>query len=142
MPAENFVSTPGRGISCETALGKIEVCKRGAFAGEIEGSKILSDFEKQHGGETLVAVALDGGLRGLIALGDTLRGEAKTAVDELRALSIDAEMLTGDNEAAAKAVADAVGIAKFSANAMPADKFNEVERLAKSGRTVAWWATA
>ena len=136
LPAENFVSTPGRGISCETALGKIEVCKRGAFAGEIEGSKILSDFEKQHGGETLVAVALDGNLRGLIALGDTLRGEAKTAVDELRALSIDAEMLTGDNEAAAKAVADAVGIAKFSANAMPADKFNEVERLAKGGRTV------
>ena len=45
-------------------------------------------------------------------------------------------MLTGDNDAAAKAVADAVGIAKFSANAMPADKFNEVERLAKSGRTV------
>ena len=136
LPAENFVSVPGRGISCETALGKIEVCKRGAFAGEIEGSKILSDFEKQHGGETIVAVALDGNLRGLIALGDTLRSEAKTAVDELRALSIDAEMLTGDNEAAAKAVADAVGIAKFSANAMPADKFNEVERLAKSGKTV------
>ena len=136
LPAENFVSVPGRGISCETALGKIEVCKRGAFAGEIEGSKTLSDFEKQHGGETIVAVALDGNLRGLIALGDTLRGEAKTAVDELRALSIDAEMLTGDNEAAAKAVADAVGIAKFSANAMPADKFNEVERLAKSGKTV------
>lgn len=136
LPAENFVSVPGRGISCETALGKIEVCKRGAFAGEIEGSKTLSDFEKRHGGKTIVAVSLCGSLRGLLALGDTLRSEAKTVIDELRSLSVAAEMLTGDNEAAAKAVADAVGIAKFSANAMPADKFNEVERLAKSGRIV------
>ena len=136
LPAENFVSVPGRGISCESPLGKIEVCKHRVFADEIKSSKSLSDFENRHAEKTIVAVSLDCRLRGLIALGDTPRNEAKTAIDELRSLSVDAEMLTGDNEAAAKAVADAVGIAKFSANAMPADKFNEVERLAKSGRTV------
>ena len=136
LPAENFVSVPGRGISCESPLGKIEVCKHRVFADEIKSSKTLSDFENRHAEKTIVAVSLDCRLRGLIALGDTPRNEAKTAIDELRSLSVDAEMLTGDNEAAAKAVADAVGIAKFSANAMPADKFNEVERLAKSGRTV------
>ena len=136
LPAENFASVPGRGISCESPLGKIEVCKHRVFADEIKSSKTLSDFETRHAEKTIVAVSLDCRLRGLIALGDTPRNEAKTAIDELRSLSVDAEMLTGDNEAAAKAVADAVGIAKFSANAMPADKFNEVERLAKSGRTV------
>ncbi|MCT2584246.1 heavy metal translocating P-type ATPase [Actinophytocola gossypii] len=88
-------------------------------------------------GHTAVAVAWDGEVRGLLVVADTVKPTSAEAVRQLRALGLTPVMLTGDNEAAARAVADEVGIDEVIAGVLPADKVSEVRRLQESGRVVA-----
>jgi P-type Cu+ transporter len=87
-------------------------------------------------GRTAVVVERGGRLAGAIALGDTVKREAKSAVEGLRSMGIDVELLTGDNERAAGAVAEAVGIERVRAGVSPEGKLAEIERLQKEGKKV------
>jgi P-type Cu+ transporter len=94
--------------------------------------------EKAEGeGQTVVAVAWDGQLRGLLALADTLKPSSQEAVRELKALGLEPVLLTGDNERAAHAIAAQVGIERVRAGVMPAEKAEEIARLQEAGATVA-----
>ena len=86
---------------------------------------------------TVVAVEVDGIVRGLLAIGDEVRPTTRAAVDELRRLGLEPVMVTGDNEAVARAVAAEVGITRFAADARPEDKVAEVAALREQGRVVA-----
>lgn len=66
---------------------------------------------------------------------DAVRPEAKSCIEELQGLGIDCAMLTGDNEANARGVAQAVGIRSWRANLLPADKLECVRELKASGPT-------
>ncbi len=88
-------------------------------------------------GQTVVAVAWNGALHGLIALADTLKPTSRQAVADLRALGLTPVLLTGDNERAALAIARAVGIDEVRAEVLPAEKAAEVERLQHEGACVA-----
>ncbi len=88
-------------------------------------------------GQTIVAAAWDGQLHGLLALADTLKPSSQEAVRELKALGLEPVLLTGDNERAARAIADEVGIERVLAEVMPAGKAEEVARLQEEGATVA-----
>jgi Cu+-exporting ATPase len=88
-------------------------------------------------GETVVAVAWDGQLRGLLALSDTLKPTSVEAIAELKELGLTPVLLTGDNERAARAIAEEVGIEQVRAEVLPSDKAAEVERLQSKGATVA-----
>ncbi|GAB3452555.1 heavy metal translocating P-type ATPase [Actinophytocola sediminis] len=88
-------------------------------------------------GRTAVAVGWDGRVRAVIVVADTVRPTSAEAVARLRALGLTPVLLTGDNAAAAHAVAAEVGITEVIAEVLPADKVAVVERLRAEGRVVA-----
>ena len=88
-------------------------------------------------GQTAVAVGWDGEARGLLVVADTVKPTSREAVERLRALGLRPVLLTGDNEATARAVAAEVGIEEAIAEVLPAEKAAVIERLQAEGRNVA-----
>jgi cation-transporting P-type ATPase A/B/Cu+-exporting ATPase len=88
-------------------------------------------------GRTAVLVGWDGQLRGALAVGDTVKPSAAAAVAGLRGLGLRPVLLTGDNEATARAVAAAVDIDDVVAGILPADKAAAIRDLQARGRRVA-----
>src|SRR5207244_1595362 len=85
---------------------------------ELERARELAESE----GKTVVAVAWDGEVRGLVAVADRVKPTSAEAVAALRKLDLTPVLLTGDNERAALAVAGAVGIERVLANVLPHEK--------------------
>ncbi|WP_309113279.1 heavy metal translocating P-type ATPase [Saccharothrix sp.] len=94
-----------------------------------------ADAESQ--GRTAVLVAWDGEARGVLVVADTVKPTSAEAITQLRGLGLKPVLLTGDNEAAAKAVAAEVGIDEVIAEVLPKDKVDVVARLQAEGRVVA-----
>jgi Cu+-exporting ATPase len=88
-------------------------------------------------GRTATLLAWSGRARAVLVVADTPRPTSKEAIAQLRALGLEPILLTGDTEAAARTVADEVGIDTVIADARPADKVDVVAGLQAEGRTVA-----
>jgi Cu+-exporting ATPase len=88
-------------------------------------------------GKTAVYVGADDSAKGLVAIADTLKPEAREAVSELKRLGLEVAMLTGDNRRTAEAIAAEAGIDRVLAEVLPGDKVAEVRRLQEEGRRVA-----
>jgi P-type Cu+ transporter len=89
------------------------------------------------GGDSTLAVMVDGFIIGRLRVEDTPRPEAQSTVAELRAMGIDVAMLTGDNPRAAERVASQMGIGRVLAGVLPNEKAAEIERLQATGAKVA-----
>ena len=74
---------------------------------------------------------------GFLCFTDKLKSTAKKAVEFLQSKNIEVIMLTGDNEATARAVANELGIKNYQANCLPEDKINKIKELQKQGKVVA-----
>jgi P-type Cu+ transporter len=139
-PVSEFRNHAGLGIEA-LVDGKATLVGRPAFLADraVELSDDARAWQKQAEarGETVVAVAWDGQLRGLLALADTLKPSSVEAIRELRKLGLTPVLLTGDNERAARAIATEVGIEQVRAEVLPSEKAAEVERLQSQGATVA-----
>jgi P-type E1-E2 ATPase len=85
-------------------------------------------------GLTVIGVARDGVLLGLVALGDALRPDAAETVRRLHALGIRTSLVTGDNEQAARHFASVAGIEDVRARVLPAEKATLIRRLQATGR--------
>ena len=88
-------------------------------------------------GQTAVLAAWDGEVRALLVVADTVKPTSAEAVASLKALGLRPLLLTGDNEATARAVAAEVGIDEVIAEVLPAGKADVVRRLQAEGRVVA-----
>ncbi|MEV6274672.1 heavy metal translocating P-type ATPase [Nocardia sp. NPDC051832] len=88
-------------------------------------------------GKTAVAVGWDGRARGVLVVADAVKPTSAEAISQLKALGLTPIMLTGDNAAAARAIADEVGIDEVIAEVMPQDKVDTVKRLQAEGKVVA-----
>lgn len=138
----DFAGTAGLGVtgSVVTESGEHAVIVgRPAFLAE-HGMPINGlGAEVDAAGRTVVAVGWDGVARGLLVLGDTVKPTSAAAIGELRRLGLRPMLLTGDNRAAADAIADEVGIAsdEVIADVLPAGKVAAVAELQKQGRVVA-----
>ncbi|MBF6204959.1 copper-translocating P-type ATPase [Streptomyces gardneri] len=88
-------------------------------------------------GKTAVAVGWDGKARGVLVVADAVKATSAEAVSQLRALGLTPIMLTGDNRAAADAIAAQVGIDEVIAEVLPQDKVDMVKRLQAEGKVVA-----
>ena len=93
--------------------------------------------EHQLAGETVMYLAADGKLVGLIGVSDPIKASTPAAIQELRGEGIEVVMLTGDNYNTAKAVAEKLGIARFEADVLPDQKANVVKALQAEGKIVA-----
>ncbi|WP_143603921.1 HAD-IC family P-type ATPase, partial [Tychonema bourrellyi] len=137
LAAEDFYTEPGLGVS---AL----VEGRRVFAGNAEwmtqqgvaiSTQLLGSFQ----GKTVVYVACEGVLLGVIGLKDTLRPDAKATVDRLRAMGLRVMMLTGDTAGAAEAIANQLDLIPMDvlAQVRPFEKARAIALLQAEGRKVA-----
>jgi P-type Cu+ transporter len=99
--------------------------------------KTLKQLEIQ--GKTATLVAIDNKLSGIIALADTIKENAKEAIDILtKSIGLEVIMLTGDNERTAKAVASKLGISRVIAQVLPQEKEQVISKLkGEEGKVVA-----
>jgi len=116
---------PGAGIEALVAGKKILICAAEKFPGEAFSAQIRT-LEQE--GQTVVMVAQEENALGLITLCDTLREDARDAVDALHQLGVQGVILTGDNPRAAAAIAGELGL-DFKAGLLPADKVQAVSEL-------------
>ncbi|MHB1137986.1 MAG: heavy metal translocating P-type ATPase [Microthrixaceae bacterium] len=94
-----------------------------------------ADAEAQ--ARTAILAAWDGQVRALFVVADTVKATSAEAIQQLRDLGLTPILLTGDNTAAARSVADEVGITEVIAEVLPADKVDVVQRLQADGKVVA-----
>ncbi|MFV8050311.1 heavy metal translocating P-type ATPase [Mycobacterium sp. 48b] len=93
--------------------------------------------EAQDQGRTAIAVGWDGQARAVLVVADAVKPTSKEAIEQLRGLGLEPIMLTGDNEAAARAIAEQVGVQEVYAEVLPQDKVDVIKRLQDEGRVVA-----
>lgn len=132
-PVDDFSYEPGRGIKASDSEGVIYVGNAGWMLEH--NIRVLPDEDAFE--STRVFVAREGRLLGHIEIEDKVRPEAKRAVERLRAMDIDLQLLTGDTVPVAKRVARELGISAVQAELLPADKLEHIKAIKANGRTVA-----
>jgi len=123
---DNFDTLPGEGIQGRIDGRLIQLGK----PAWIEGAHTLPDISRlQAEGNTVIVIADEGRIIGHIAIADRLRATSRAAIQRLKAEGIKPVMLTGDNPHTARAIADEVGIDDFTAEVLPKDKADHLQRL-------------
>lgn len=99
---------------------------------------LIPEVERlENDGKTVMFVAENGKILGIVAVADTVKETSSQAIEELHRMGIQVAMLTGDNRRTAAAIAKSVGIDRVMAEVLPQDKANEVKKLQAEGKTVA-----
>ena len=133
---EGFKAVAGRGVTARQGDARL-VAGSPAFL-VVEGVSLagadvrIQVLEDQ--GLTVIGVARDAELLGLIALGDALRVDAADTVSRLHALGVTTSLITGDNERAARHFARAAGIDEVHARVLPAEKAAMIRKMQESAR--------
>ncbi|OIR00533.1 silver exporting P-type ATPase [mine drainage metagenome] len=137
--ALDFQSLTGKGVTGivgprQVALGNAKLMDDlGAEMGDLaEKAEVL-----RQKGATVLFIAVDGAVAGAIAVADKIKASTPAALQALRADGIRIVMLTGDNRATARAVADTLGIDDVESEVLPEDKHRVVRDLRAKGRVVA-----
>ena len=138
-PASDFNAIPGHGVEASVEgkkllLGNLRLIKDRDF--------LLNGLEEEANrlwlkGKTVMFLGIDSQVVGIIALADTLKPNAKEALEELHKMGIGVVMLTGDNRRTAEAIAGEVGIDRVLAEVLPDHKAQEVKKLQDEGKVVA-----
>jgi Cd2+/Zn2+-exporting ATPase/Cu+-exporting ATPase len=130
---EEFEAIPGLGVRARVNGRAIAV---GSHRTLPAASSLPEAAALEAQGKTLLFVARDGELAGILAAADTLRPEVPAALAAVRALGMrHIELLTGDNERTATALAERLGV-RYRANLLPEDKIAVVKEYQREGRMV------
>jgi Cu+-exporting ATPase len=130
-PLSGFKAEAGQGVEAEVeghsvAVGNLRMMKARNFP--LNG--LEQEVERLQGeAKTAMLVAIDGQVRGVIAVADTIKDGSAAAITELRRMGLRVIMLTGDNQKTAEAIAKQVGIDEVIAEVMPEGKSVEIKRL-------------
>ena len=136
-----FASARGQGVSGRVDGHEVAV-GRAAWLTGTRGMKLSDELaataaRAESRGQTVVLAGWDGRVRGLLAVADLVKPTSAEAVARLRRMGLTPVLLTGDNERAARAAADAVGIDDVIAGVLPDGKVFAIKRLQAASRTVA-----
>lgn len=123
--AQDQRALAGSGIEAQVEGRRVLICAAGKNSDPQYDERIQ---QLESTGQTVVLVMRDETLLGILALRDTLRDDARQAVDELHQLGVQGIILTGDNPRAAAAIASELGL-EFRAGLLPADKVQAVMAL-------------
>ena len=144
-----LTNTPGQGITAmiagrEVRVGRLDWVGAATLRAvdALDGPELAASEDRQRKSSaptamTEVGVAWDGVFRGTITVGDTVKPTSAEAIRRFRELGLTPILLTGDNQAAADAVAAEVGIEQVIAEVLPQDKVAVVKDLQQQGRKVA-----
>ena len=136
---ERFKAITGYGVEGVILNKKILLGNRRLM----EQRKVDFSFARSHlarleeEGKTVMLLAIDGEISGLVAVADTVKESAEEAVLALRKIGIEVVMITGDNKRTAEAIAKSLGIDRVLAEVLPDQKEAEVRKLQGEGRIVA-----
>ena len=136
---QDFDSPVGKG-ALGTVEGKKVLLGNATFLSSegVDTSSLESEAERQRGeGATVINMAVDGTLVGILAIADPVKQSTPEALRELAAEGVRVIMLTGDNRTTARAVARRLGIADVEAEVLPDQKSAVVAKLHEQGRIVA-----
>ena len=134
-PVENFQAIEGKGVQGQidqqlVTLGNGKLHDGTAMDPELE--KRMEDLQKQ--AKTVISLAVDGQVIGLIAIQDAPKASSKEAIKKLKERGLKTVMLTGDNERVAQAIADQVGIDTVIADVLPQEKASAIQKLQESSK--------
>ena len=137
--AEGFESSSGIGVRGRlggraVALGSVALMNEAGIAVDALASRAE---ELRGSGASVVHLAVDGRLAGLLAISDPVKASTPEALASLQALGIRTVMATGDGQTTARAVASRLGLDEIHADVRPADKLALVAKLQREGRVVA-----
>jgi Cu+-exporting ATPase len=138
--SQDFEAIVGQGVRAQVEgrrvlLGNRRLMSANGIALDVTTESQISQLEET--GKTVMLLTVDGTLKGLIAVADTLKEHAKEAVASLRQEGIEIALLTGDNERTARAIARQLGIERVVANVLPGDKAKEIQKLKDASQVVA-----
>ena len=134
-PVENFQALHGKGVtgiinSKQVLLGNAKLLDDLAIPHDYQERFDLLEKEAK----TVVFLSVDGQLKGLIALQDVPKDNAREAIAKLKKRGLRTVMLTGDNAGVAHAIAEQIGIEVVIANVLPEEKAHEIHKLQKNGK--------
>lgn len=138
-PVADFVAFAGCGVSGVVAEHHVKIGKPSWVTRNAPCDVVLESArrEGESRGETVVFVSVDGVACGAVAIADTVKDSAADAISALCSRGLHTILLTGDNQAAARAVAAQVGIDTVIADMLPEAKVDVIQRLRDQGHTVA-----
>ena len=134
-PVENFQALHGKGVTGiingkQVLLGNAKILADLAIPHDYQERFDLLEKEAK----TVVFLSVDGQLKGLIALQDVPKENAREAIAKLKKRGLRTVMLTGDNAGVAHAIAEQIGIEEVIANVLPEEKAHEIHKLQKNGK--------
>lgn len=136
--ATYFSAMPGRGVRGEVEGHRVLVGTRRLMTeNEIPigtSEKIMTEIESA--GKTVMLVAIDGSLVGIVAVADTVKEHSRAAIFAMRKMGLQVYMITGDNERTARSIASEVGIDHVLSEVLPEEKARRVNELKEQGFVV------
>ena len=135
QPVENFQALHGKGVSGQINGKQVLL----GNAKMLDGMDISSAYkekleELEKEAKTVVYLAVDNEIKGLLALQDIPKENAKLAINQLKKRGLQTVMLTGDNAGVARAIADQIGIEEVIAGVLPEEKAHEIHQLQEAGK--------
>lgn len=143
--SQSFSPVEGKGVETELEigatsyrvnLGNVELIRDKGISGLTQDTEDQAENWAEEG-KTVLYIAIDKELAGMLAVADPLKKEAVETIRQLKSMSLDVVMLTGDNEATAAAIAKQAGITRIIAGVLPDRKESEVAKLQEEGELVA-----
>mgnify|MGYP000950923116 FL=1 len=140
-PVEDFVSITGKGVEAlinkkRVSLGNLKLIDSYGDINDKSSLKSMVD-EYAERGNTPMLLAIDGHVKAIIAVADTIKEDSAKAVEKLHQMGIKVAMITGDNEKTALAIAKQVGIDIVRADVLPSEKSQVIKDLQDQGEFVA-----
>ncbi|KXU15832.1 Lead, cadmium, zinc and mercury transporting ATPase / Copper-translocating P-type ATPase [Streptococcus oralis] len=135
QPVENFQALHGKGVSGQingkqVLLGNAKMLDSMDISSAYQEK--LEELEKE--AKTVVYLVVDNEIKGLLALQDIPKENAKLTISQLKKRGLKTVMLTGDNAGVARAIADQIGIEEVIAGVLPEEKAHEIHQLQQSGK--------
>lgn len=132
---ENFQALHGKGVSGQINGKQVLL----GNAKMLDGMNISSTYQErleelEKEAKTVVFLAVDNEIKGLLALQDIPKENAKLAISQLKKRGLRTVMLTGDNAGVARAIADQIGIEEVIAGVLPEEKAHEIHQLQQAGK--------
>ena len=139
LNTDEFEAIPGHGIKARLDDKVILVGTRKLMRDNeiniMSEEKEMVEYEEN--GKTAMIIAIDGTVKGIVAVADTIKETAYEAIKELKSQGLEVVMLTGDNERTAQAIAKEAGIEKVIAEVLPEEKADKVKEIQHEGQRVA-----